>query len=499
MVGIIGFKVVVMTAVVVGAGFSGVIAARELVRAGWQVVLIDPGARPGRGLAYGTTAPWHLLNSPASAMSIDPDDPGHFARWAGVDPGAFVPRSRYGDYLSEALRSVDGLGSLTVHRGRVARIFEASGGGLTVLLADDVVIPAAKVVLAVGNQAPAQPFPVSPGVSGYVRDPWAADALSDLPEGPVLLVGTGLTAVDVALSLAANGHTDITAVSRHGLLPQSHAGSTPSASFPVAASPHTAIAPPPVNAFPTVAPHSALPHAALPLPTGGPLDGRGLSAAPSGGRVTEQTVTLAGVMREIRVAAAKTGDWRSVMDGLRPHWNELWQRLSPADQQRFLRHVARYWEVHRHRMAPAVASSLNGVLNVQKAEVCGITEDGVIMRRTGGIETRRYSVVVNCTGPGPVTTHPLVRALIADGLAQPGPYGLGLATDEHGALAGRSPRRGQIYTLGPARRGVLWETTAVPEIRAQARALATHLLPVGRPMDGALGWSRADSAYPLPG
>jgi len=48
------------------------------------------------------------------------------------------------------------------------------------------------------------------------------------------------------------------------------------------------------------------------------------------------------------------------MDGLRPHWDMLWRRLPEHEQRRFLQHVARYWEVHRHRMAPQVAATVVG-------------------------------------------------------------------------------------------------------------------------------------------
>jgi uncharacterized NAD(P)/FAD-binding protein YdhS len=468
-----------MTAVVVGAGLSGVLATRELLRAGWPVVLVDPGARPGRGVAYGTVEPWHLLNSPAASMSADADDPGQFVRWCqrrdpSIEGHDFVRRDWYGDYLTETLRSADELnpGGLTVHRGRVVRIFEATGEGLTVLLADNVVIPAEKVVLAVGNPPPTQTFPGVPSEPAYVPNPWVPGALSQLPDGPVLLIGTGLTAVDAALTLAHTGrHAQITAVSRHALLPR---------------------------------PHAVVAGAAKP----------GDLAQWAAGVAGTNSIGLSAVLRAIRERAGAE-DWRRVLDALRPHWNVLWRGLSEADRQRFLRHVARHWEVHRHRMAPVVAARIEelrerGTLRVERAEVCGLSGDGRMMRAALrvpiGIETREYAAVVNCTGPGRlIEVDPLVRSLIADGLAQPGPFGLGLDTDETGALLGRSPRRGQVYTLGHARRGVLWETTAAPEIRAQARQLAatlTALRPAQRPATdgvGALGSCRADSAYPLPG
>jgi uncharacterized NAD(P)/FAD-binding protein YdhS len=453
-------------AVVIGAGFSGVLATRELLRTGWSVMLVDPGARPGRGLAYGTNVPWHLLNSPVSAMSIDPDDPDHFLRWCRNRDGAvvgsdFVARGWYGDYLAEALRDTDRLapGELVVHRGRVARIFEGSSQTLAVLLTDDVVVNADKVVLAVGNARPDERFPISDAARqspAYVRDPWAAGALDRLPEGEVLLVGTGLTAVDVALTLSRSGrHRAITAVSRHGLLPQRHA---PSQKITL--------------------------------------------AAPKGS-------SLAGVLRVIRATVAEVGDWRAVVDALRPHWNDLWAGLTEADQRRFLRHLARHWEVHRHRMAPPIAAAIDalreqGMLTIAAAEICGISAepDGGLRAVLHTSQTARYAAIVNCTGPGRlIEADPLVRSLIADGLAMPGQYGLGLAVDHHGALIGRSPRPPAIYTLGAPRRGYLWETTAAPEIRAQARALADHLI-ARRSLAGgfgALGSCRADTAYPLPG
>jgi len=430
-------------AVVVGGGFSGVVAARELVRTGWSVIMVDPEARPGRGVAYSTAARWHLLNSPVSAMSVDPDRPDDFLEWCRrrdphTEGSDFVARGWYGDYLTEALRAVDEVapGRLTVQRGRVSRIFEAAHSGLTVLLTDGIVLTADAVVLAVGNAAPKDPVAADDDVrllSAYIQDPWRENALAGVGDGPVLLIGTGLTAVDVALSLAGR---EITAVSRHGLLPRAHAPSV-----------RREIAPPPVT-------------------------------------------SVAALLHWVRDQVATTGDWRGVMDGLRPHWDAMWACLPEHEQRRFLRHVARYWEVHRHRMAPQVATSVEalrqkGGLRVRAGEVCGLRPlpDGrieAVLRGPDGIETKVYAAVINCTGPDRlIERDPLVRSLIADGLATPGPHGLGLAVDEHGAVSGRGHRAPALFALGAARRGRLWETTAAPEIRTQARALALHLLTMG--------------------
>lgn len=478
-------------AVVVGGGCSGVLATRELLRTGWHVVLVDPGARPGRGLAYSTADPWHLLNSPAAAMSADPDRPDDFLRWCRqrdprTGPADFVPRSWYGDYLTETLRAADetAQGRLTVQRGRVARIFEPSGTGgpLTVLLADDVVIPADRVVLALGHPAPSAPARLDAAAArsgAYVADPWRPGALAALPEGPILLIGTGLTAVDVALTLANAGRHDLTAVSRHGLLPQPHRRPAATASDAVATQATTLSS-------------AAGERAAVPAPAAAaqPASAQAVQAELPGLLAVGSTAAVLHVLRRL---AADTGDWRAVFDALRPHWDALWQSLPEPGQRRFLRHLARYWEVHRHRMAPAVADGIGalrerGSLRVRAAELCGIeAADGgvrvVLRERHGGaITAPTFAAVVNCTGPGRlVEADPLVRALVAEGMARPGPYRLGLDTDPHGALLRRDgSAHPALWTLGPTRRGVLWETTAAPEIRAQARALAVALGDAGR-------------------
>ena len=398
---------------VVGGGCSGVLVARELLRcSGDDVVLIDPG-EPGGGIAYGSAQPWHLLNSRAGAMSADPDDPGHFVRWAGTTPAAFRPRAEYGRYLRSVLDEAAAAhpGRLRLHRARAAAIAPDAA----VALDDGSVIPADHVVLATGGPASARQAVVHPR---YIGDPWRPGVLEALPaDRPVLLVGTGLTAVDVALTLTADGRrtAPVVAVSRRGLLPLTH----------------TADAAPP--------------------------------AVPS----LDDCGTLRDVVRAVRAAAGGAGDWRPIVDGLRPYLDELWTALTPAEQDAFLRHLARPWECHRHRMAPEIG-----------ARVAQLRTAGLLEIRAGGVAAwpglADFAAVVNCAGPGrlPAAAGPLVGGLLAAGLARVGPHGLGLDIDVDGRLIGAGGRaHDRLWVIGPLRRGARWETTAVPEIRAQARRL----------------------------
>jgi uncharacterized NAD(P)/FAD-binding protein YdhS len=238
---------------------------------------------------------------------------------------------------------------------------------------------------------------------------------------PVLLVGTGLTAVDVALTLTADGRrtAPVVAVSRRGLLPLTH----------------TADATPPT--------------------------------VPS----LDDCATLRDVVRAVRAAAGEAGGWRPIVDGLRPLLDQLWTSLTPGEQDAFLRHLARPWECHRHRMAPAVA-----------ARVVELRAAGLLEVRAGGVAAwpglADYAAVVNCAGPGrlPGAAGPLVGGLLAAGLARLGPHGLGLDIDEAGRLVGAGGRaHDRLWVVGALRRGARWETTAVPEIRAQARRLVADL------------------------
>jgi uncharacterized NAD(P)/FAD-binding protein YdhS len=181
-------------------------------------------------------------------------------------------------------------------------------------------------------------------------------------------------------------------------------------------------------------------------------------------------MTLRDVVRAVRASAAGAGDWRAVVDGLRPHLDELWVALTPDEQDAFLRHLARPWECHRHRMAPAVAT-----------RIAALRAEGALVVRSGGVKAvanESFGAMVNCSGPGrlPGAAGPFLRGLLSDGLVRIGPHELGLDIDDAGHLvAADGTVQPKLWLVGPLRRGARWETTAVPEIRAQARLLARDL------------------------
>jgi uncharacterized NAD(P)/FAD-binding protein YdhS len=432
------------TIAVVGGGASGTLTAVHLLRAGHaRVILIDPG-RHGLGVAYSTCDERHVLNVRAAAMGGLADEPEDFLRWARArglraEHDDYLPRRLYGAYLQDLLTRFGDRRRLRIVCARVQNVLEPPNrSGVRMSLSDGRVLSADAVVLALGNPPPAPLAEISPSChANLVRDPWAPEAmLRVIGARRVAIIGSGLTAVDVALSvLAANPAAEVSAISRHGLLPRAH-------------SPGPAPAP-------------------LPL------------ALHAGCSLEQIVQTVA------HAAAAAPGAWRSVVDGLRPITTELWQGLAAAERERFERELRPYWDVHRHRLAPAVAQrvrelSANGRLAVHSGGVsavrAGATGGRVELGDGGRLDA---DVVVNATGPMrtlSVSSNPLIRRLLDSGRARPDGLGIGIATSPDGALVdfeGAISRR--CFTLGPPRRGELLESTAIPEIRVQAAALARLL------------------------
>jgi uncharacterized NAD(P)/FAD-binding protein YdhS len=439
--------------VIVGGGASGTLVAAQLLRQARrpiEVVLAEPG-RIGRGVAYGTPHDEHRLNVPSGRMSALPDEPDHFVRWLQTvrepkDPGGFASRRVYGAYLQSLLTDAAAAAAAGVRFHRVREDVVAVGphpGGALVVLRSGRTLEADRVAVAVGNLTGPGPLPVLRDHPRYVADPWAVGALEPIPPtDPVLVLGTGLTMVDVALVLSARSHAaPIHAVSRHGLLPLSHAAAVP--------------------AVPTFRPPAHAPR-------------------------------LLGWVKWARGQSGSHRDWRAVIDVLRPVTQEAWDRLGDADRRRFLRHLRPYWDVHRHRMPPPVGEAVADLLRTDRLEVQA-ARVAEVRPQPSGFEvdldprggrpsptTLRVGWIVNATGPETDVNRaqsPLLRQLLRDGLARPDDLRLGLDATPAGALLDSDGRPSSaLFTLGPLRRGQLWETTAVPEIRTQAQALATNWL-----------------------
>lgn len=457
--------------VIVGGGLSGTLVAANLLRRaspGLRVTLIERKPPLGRGVAYGTLSPVHRLNVPAGKLSAWTDQPDHFFEWVSRETNAegldstpvaksdFLPRHLFGRYIECVLEEAKEKSAAHVVfkavAGEVTDIDDSSEEGPhTVMLADGTTLPADYVVLAMGN-LPGE-YPIRKALPiyhtwRYVHVPWLMAAVENIkPEEDVLIVGAGLTAVDIILQLDAQGHRGtIHALSRRGLRPKKHVLGSP---------------------YPPFLDVDALP--------------------------TTVRSTLNRVRAEIRRAEKNGVNWRAVLDAMRPHTQALWKGFSLEERARFMRHVRPFWETYRHRLAPQVAErveqmELSGKVKFYAGRLQTLEErSGAVYcvfraRGSGALTTLRVGKVINCTGPRTDYSkfqHPLFINLLARGLIDHDPLALGVnASPEGEVYRYRGDASGWLFTLGAPMKGALWECTAVPEIRTQAALLAERLTAV---------------------
>ncbi len=426
--------------VVIGAGASGTIQALHLLREGIaRVTLVEKGERQGRGVAYGTSRPEHLLNVTASRMAIYPDDAGHFARWYGERGGEaadYAPRRLFGDYLCELL---DLAGDrLRIVTGEAVAIRDF--GPLEVRLSDGSRIAADAAVLALGNLRPA-PLPgIDPKALGelYVEDPWFGDVADGLGSRDlVLLIGTGLTAIDASLTLDAEGFAGtILGLSRRGLAPRPH-----------------------------------------------------LKREPVTDSKPALTTEASALLRAIRRRSDTIG-WREAVHELRPLTQDLWREAPIEVRRRFIRHLRPWWDVHRHRIAPPVAERIEamasqGRLRFAAGRIVSASRDGdranVTWRPRGSDEAETFVAarIVNCTGPDLDIARcgePLLDSLLGEGQIRADDCRLGIDVDGESRVLDREGRSSEaLSAIGPMTRGAFWEAVAVPDIAVQAQAVARRL------------------------
>lgn len=456
--------------VVVGGGFSGAMTAAHLLKQAREkfvpvkVTLVERRGAIGEGVAYGTRDLRHLLNVPAGRMSAWPDRPDDFLKWAQANKGSaaagdFLPRQWYGEYVREtvlsAAENASPSGQLNVMLDEVRRVAHRPDQGWLVHLGWGASIQADAVVLAVGHRPPDDP--IGQRWSGprtrYLVDPWRPLALDVIdPQDEVVILGSGLSAVDAVLTLThVPRKASITMISRRGLLPQAHA-------------------PAPLR----------------------PVDLKG---------TVEQCLNKAGGLRAVELSrkiraltrelATQGIDWRSVVDGLRPHTVALWRGMSLQEKRRFVRHLRPFWEIHRHRMALAIAHQFGELHDTDQAHfIAGrvVSAQGsetgvelVVEQRHAKHRLALHAAwVINCTGPAPsniAAANPAVGSLLVDGWLRSDALMLGLDVSEHGQAMGRDGGTVDgLFVVGTLRKAQDWESTAVPELRVQAADVATQLL-----------------------
>ena len=441
------------TVCVVGGGFTGAaaaIACLARIKSPFRLVMVESSPQLGRGVAYGSHHPLHLLNVRARDLSIRASQPGDFLNWAfrQLDQGenqaglhealahTFLPRQLFGEYVRQRLfESVAQRPDVAFRVVNAVAIGCAADGGryrvdldqTAPVAADMVLLATAYGLVPASAKGALKPFEVVP--------PHRLAAART-----IALIGSGLTMADVLLSARRDGFQGTALViSRRGQVPRPHA------------------------------PKGVVPQqVALP-------------------RSKHVSLLAAAIRIACEMAEEGGTPWQAIINGLRPSLQDIWQGLPAEEQARFLRHLRPFWDAHRHRLPMEV----HGRIQAEFAEGRAVLLHGSVTevaRERGGFKLRlrkrrsrepeiiEADLAFDCSGFRPDLDQPLIASLFEQNLARPDPHRLGVAVERDGQVirANGKPSYG-LYAIGPLCQGTLWEITAVPEIVAQADQAAQSL------------------------
>jgi len=451
------------TIAIIGGGFCGAMTAVHLLRS-WpahvSILLFESTNEPGKGVAYTTNTSGHLLNVAARNMSAFPEEPLHFVHWLKQLPDyhlrneeeigqLFAPRLLFGRYIQEILQRTanEHPDLISIIKQRVTSC-KKNGDEFVLQTASGNSFSADKVVLATGNFLPGKPkgIPASFTLSTrYFKNPWDPSAVKSTEDKhPVLIVGTGLTMVDVVIGITENKpQQKIIALSPKGyeILSHKQYGHQPA----ILEELH-----PPYR--------------------------------------LDQLVTI--FRKQIKAVWKQGITGEAVVDAVRSRTQEIWRALTPAEKKRFLSHLRHLWGLARHRLPAGIHSIIRqlrerGQLTIIPGRIVDAHEidGGAVItyyeRKTNSVKELLVSRVVNCTGPQTDILRlddPLFRQLYADGMVMADPLGMGIRCDEAGRplLADGSVTH-NLFVVGSLLKGDRWESTAVPELRMQAREISNRI------------------------
>jgi uncharacterized NAD(P)/FAD-binding protein YdhS len=455
---------------IVGAGFSGTMTAVQLIRTTkipLAIFLFDEKQRFHRGIAYSPFSAHYILNVPCSKMSAFPDEPNDFVDWYMESfnisleqkekiSNAFLPREIYGKYLTDVWKQAQAIAStknvsVSLIPKKIKKLKRQSES-ISLFVEDDLIVEVDYCVLATGNQLPGNPklnvmnYVDSPR---YFRNPWD---LSSLPfpldnKLPVCIIGNGLTMAETVLGLREKGF--------EGLI--------------------YSISPNGFQILPNRLQEEIVPE------------------------LNEQlsvVVRLADVLRIVNKWKRKylqAGlSFEPLIATLRPHVQRLWIGFSLEERKFFMSHLRHAWGVARHRISLEIHQQLELLRDAQLLKVIAgrlieITDDEQLIhvsfkeRKSGSSTSLKASVVINCTGPetdiSRLPDHFLYSCL-QEGLIVQDDLRLGIrcAIETFTVISSEGKADKRIFAIGPNLKGELWESTAVNEIRRQAKQLAVVLL-----------------------
>lgn len=468
----------VVRIVVVGGGVSAASFVIQLIRtssACVHITIIEPREHVGRGLAYSATDPDHRLNAPLDVHWIDPQRPLELRQWCEAanvlqrdadcrtaNGQVFLRRSDMGEYLSakvQAHASDARTGSSIRHVRDTAISVRVRDELYRVTTEHHGEIAGEVLVIATGNPMPSlrPPFRAEHGLEPrIIANPLEPNCLHRIPStARALVVGSGLTALDIVSTLVRRGHRGgILVISRRGLKPRPQ-------------SPETLQAPP------------ALPVLSTDVPGF-------IKSAP-----TRARAWTAALRKEILGMTAQGQNWYQAFDPVRNVVWKLWPTLPTSEKLRFLRRLRVFYDVHRFRTPPmneamVADAEREGRVCYQKAILRTVEAHADVLKvelSSGMADSGKwheFDFVVNCTGLDSGSawrSNPMLHNLLESGMVRLHPTGIGFDVTEHceAVDAGGVPTP-TLRVIGPPTAGAFGDPVAIPFIANQVQRMLPHLL-----------------------
>ncbi|KWT69567.1 MULTISPECIES: FAD/NAD(P)-binding protein [unclassified Variovorax] len=464
--------------IVVGGGFSAASLVVQLLRCARlsvEIVIVESRANVGCGLAYSATDSDYRLNAPLDVHWIDPNRPLELRHWfeeRGIleaDPACmtsnglvFLRRSDLGKYLTD---TIDGAsraapaGSSIRHVRDTATSVALDRGVYQVQCAKGGIIDGEMLVIATGNPVPALRTPFSPAHEVNPRiigNPLEPGCLDHIPKSArVLVVGSGLTALDIASTFVRRQHMGgILVVSRRGYRPSSQ-------------SPESLRLPPkPVELGTAIPPF---------------IEGEPATIA----------AWTRALRKQIRRDVAEGKTWFAAFDSVRDVVWKLWPRLSTREKLKFLNRLRVFYDVHRFRTPPmneelVATAERGGDVRYAAAALLGVEASpshvNVLLSEGSGGQSKwhQFDFVVNCTGLDAGSAwrrNALLRSLLEQGLLRLHPTGIGFDVSEQcEAFDSRGVPQPTLRVIGPPTAGAFGDPVAIPFIANQVQRILPDLL-----------------------
>lgn len=452
---------------IIGGGFCGMLTAIHLLQdesQNQQIHIINKGAVFTKGVAYAPHTAGLLLNVPNGRMSALPDAPDDYVKWLlkqypnGYNQELlateFSTRQQYGEYLNDLWNDTVSksryCNQIKVYNDVVEDITEENDQ-LHIHLKSHWLLTVDIAILATGNEQPGFPAGLDRSLqksNHYFNDPWKKDCIENTePTGDILIIGNGLTMADTVIGLAENGITQkIHTISPHGYRLK-------------------------------------------------PWHEKKVSCVPiNWNEVISHDASLLNLLKFFnyhrKITVALNQSVYPLIDSLRPHLQRIWQGFSLKEKQQFINYLSAHWNTIRHRLPV----QMHDVINYLKAKEQLITNSGYItsvketgdrlavtLNCNGQVKQLTVQRIINCSGPATDITksgNVLLANLAKSGLISAGPCGVGINADSGmgNVITSNRVQKNNVFVIGSNLKGVLWESTAVPELRLQAQKLARHIL-----------------------